>query len=300
MARVSNREESGTRARAIWSASEPFVLGLLFAQEGRTALSELGIQDRSAYFAVRAAPLGRAEFAVVAAALHGFPVVTVEALLQPVWERVSPADVISTHRNSVAVSSERIFGREVDSKELEHFADMTTGLGAGLDTSGRPLAAANRALPAPEELWARLWHAATVLREYRGDGHIAALVAADVSVAESLVLTAAWAVDHIDATMLRTSRQLSASEWSGACSALARRGFMTEDGTLTLAGKEFRDDIESRTDDAAQRPWGELTSDEFGSLYRFMSRLSATILDAGVIRAVTPVGAPWPPVAATG
>jgi hypothetical protein len=60
-----------------------------------------------------------------------------------------------------------------------------------LDCAGRVLAAANAALPAPDDALARLWQAATVLREHRGDGHFAALVTAGIDGCEALVLRCA-------------------------------------------------------------------------------------------------------------
>ena len=180
-------------SRAVWAAGEPFVLGMLFAPEARARLAELGVPDKAAYIAVRSAPMGRADPAVVTAAFHGFPHAMILEVLPGLWELVTPEDVIATHHASLPIAAERVFGGGSATADLTRFADLLTEVCADLDTAGRPLAAGNQALRPPAEPWARFWHACTTLREYRGDAHIAALVTAELSVAESLVLTAAWA-----------------------------------------------------------------------------------------------------------
>jgi hypothetical protein len=284
-------------SRAIWAASEPFVLGMLFAPEARARLAELGVPDKATYIAVRSAPMGRAAPAVVTAAFHGFPHAMILEVLPGLWELVTPEEVIATHYASLPIAAERVFGGGSDTADLTRFADLLTGVCADLDTAGRPLAASNQALRPPAEPWARFWHACTTLREYRGDAHIAALVTAELSVAESLVLTAAWAAGRIDADMLRKSRRLSDDVVAGARAALAGRQLMAPDGSLTREGAGLREHIEAQTDVASLRPWNALTAIDAAALYQFLNTLSTGMIDAGAMRAVTPVGAPWPPSA---
>jgi hypothetical protein len=169
-----------------------------------------------------------------------------------------------------------------------------------LDTAGRPLAAANQAVVAPVEPWARFWRAANTLREFRGDGHIAALVAADLDVTEALALTIIWGGSQIDAEMLRTSRHVDEQRWAAAVSRLADRGVLTASGALTSAGRALREDVEQTTDRLAMRAWDVLTASECEGLYAFLARLSSQLIEDGNMRAVTAVGAPWPPPALFG
>jgi hypothetical protein len=282
-------------SHALWAAGEPFVLGILFTPEGRTALTDLGVRPEAGYFAVRAAPLGRASSAVAAAAFHGFPAAMIGAILTPVWDHVAPGDVIAAHQGSIPLTAARVYGDTIDGAQVSRLADLLTTLVADLDTAGRPLAAGNQAVEAPSEPWARFWQASTTLREYRGDGHIAALVSADLNVVESLVLTAAWAAGHIDTTLLRSSRRLSDEAWKRATDDLAARNLLTADGDLTDEGRAVRDDIEDRTDQAATRPWSKLTPERGTELYGLLTTLSRGLIDAGNVPSVTPVGAPWPP-----
>jgi hypothetical protein len=157
------------------------------------------------------------------------------------------------------------------------------------------LAAANQAVLAPAEPWARFWRAANTLREFRGDGHIAALVAADLDVTEALALTISWGGSQIDADLVRTTRRVDERRWEAAVSRLADRGILTASGALTPEGRALREDVEQTTDQLAMRAWNGLTPSECERLYTLFSRLSAQLIEGEHMRAVTAVGAPWPP-----
>lgn len=282
-------------SRSIWAAGEPFTLGMFFTPEAHQALAQFGLGPLSVYVAIRSAPMGQASAATVTAAFHGFPLAMIAEVLPDVWGRVTPTEVIDAHHASLPSTAERIFGDTVDLAEVDRIGELLTSACADLDTSGRPLAAGNQAIPPSIEPWARLWHACTTLREYRGDAHIAALVAADLSVSESLVLTAGWAGGRMDTAMLRLSRRLSDAVWAAAVDSLADRGLMTPEGVVTVSGSALREHIEVQTDVASLRPLNTMTAVDVWQLHRLLTALSTAMLDATAITAVTPVGAPWPP-----
>jgi ElaB/YqjD/DUF883 family membrane-anchored ribosome-binding protein len=134
-------------------------------------------------------------------------------------------------------------------------ADMLTAVISGIDCAGRVLAAPNAALPVPGGPLARLWHAATVLREHRGDGHVAALVAAGLDGCEALVLRAGL---DLSREMLQPIRGWADADWEQAAGRLAGRGWLAPDGRLTTAGAAAHRAIEQATDLAAARPWASL------------------------------------------
>jgi len=111
---------------------------------------------------------------------------------------------------------------------------------------GRPLAAAHAALPISDEAHLRRWWAVTALREHRGDGHVAALVDAELSGIEALVSHAA--AGDVPAEVLRTTRGWSQDEWSAAVDGLVWRGLVESDGSSPPAGAELR---------ALVRPWSK-------------------------------------------
>jgi hypothetical protein len=158
---------------------------------------------------------------------------------------------------------------------------------AGLDCSGRVLASANAALPAPAEPVARLWHYATLLREHRGEGHFAALVAADIDGCESNVLRAG--ID-LPRETIQPIRGWADEQWSAAAGRLADRGLLDTDGTATPAGSALRAEVERVTDAAAARPWLDqnFAADLADVLYPIAVACSAEL------PALNPVGVPVP------
>jgi len=132
-------------------------------------------------------------------------------------------------------------------------ADILIGVIEGIDCAGRVLAAPNALLPVPAEPLARLWHAATVLREHRGDGHVAALVAAGIDGCEALVLRAGM---DLSREMLQPIRGWADADWEQAAARLAGRGWLGADGRVTAAGAAAHRAVEDATDLAAARAVG--------------------------------------------
>ncbi len=282
-------------AHAYWAAAEPFTIAALFTPEAGAVAEGAGLPARSAYLVLRAAPLGAAHPAVVTSAFHGFPRTTIEQVLPGAWQVISPRDAVAGTHAAVASSSARQFAEHPGDAQVSSMAAVLVDVVAGLDTSGRPLAAANQAVDPPAEPWARLWRAMNTLREYRGDAHIAALVAADLDAVEAQVVMAAWAGERLHLDRLRASRSLTDDVWTAGRIRLHERGLLTEEGSLTGAGRELRDEIEAATDLASVRPFRRLGADRTWEVWQFVGGLSSALIDTGRMIAVTPVGAPWPP-----
>ncbi|MFD0473672.1 hypothetical protein ACFQ0B_39500 [Nonomuraea thailandensis] len=123
------------------------------------------------------------------------------------------------------------------------------------ELSGRPLYAAHTALPWPDAPHLVLWHAQTLLREFRGDGHLAALLAAGLSGIEALVSHAATGA--VPAETLRVTRGWTETGWAAAVSGLEKRGWL-RDGALTAQGRREREAIEEATDRMARAPYAAL------------------------------------------
>jgi hypothetical protein len=282
-------------AHAYWAAAEPFTIAALFTPEARALVEGVGLPARSAYWVMRSAPLGAAHPTVVTAAFHGFPLDTIEVVLPGAWLAISPAAAVEGTHRAVAGSSARQFAEHPGAARVEASADLLTEIVAELDTTGRPLAAANQAVEPPDEPWARLWRAMNTLREYRGDAHVATLVAADLDVVEAQVVMAAWAGERLQLERLRQSRNLTDELWTEARARLRERGLLTSESSLTTAGHELRDGIEASTDIATARPFRRLGADRTEQIWQFVGDLSSSLIDTGQMITVTPVGAPWPP-----
>ena len=149
--------------------------------------------------------------------------------------------------------------------------------------TGRPLAAANADLPWPGEPHLVLWQAITILREQRGDGHVAALLTAGLDPCEALVSFAA-----IGAAPTETfaSRGWTQDEWDAARDRLAARGWIDADGIATAKGRDGRDAIERRTDELAGRPWRVLGEEQAARL----ADLVFPVLEVALLTGLFPPG----------
>ena len=282
---------SSPAARACWAAAEPFAVAAFFTDEARAAMRDVGLPSISSYVAFRAAPLGAAHPAVVTAAFRSFPPTTFE-VLRVAWDRLPPAAAVDrTHEVVTAWCAAAFRDRPAPVAAAAALAAVVSEV----DTTGRPLAAANQAVGSPDEPWAKLWRALTVLREHRGDSHVAALVTTGLAPVETEVLTAAWAGDRVDVPMLRRTRRIDDAAWAAATAALTDRGLLAGDGTPAAAGRALRSDVEDATDRAAAAPYEALGPGGTRRLWELASELSGALIEAGRIPAVTPVGAPWPP-----
>jgi hypothetical protein len=238
-------------ARAMWTMFEPVHDVTYFAPEALRAFTEAGLRGYwRGYFAGRAAPLGGAGAAVVAASFYNFAPAFVARAIPGVWDLITPQEAIAVREAGAATSLRRLLGgREA---EAARAAALLWRAAEDLDFAGRVLSAANSELPASGDPLTRLWQATTLLREHRGDGHFAALAAAGIDGCEAVVLRCA---KDISRDLMQPVRGWTDEQWGAAAARLAERGWIGEDATLTAAGRAVHDAVEAATDLAAQRPW---------------------------------------------
>ena len=143
--------------------------------------------------------------------------------------------------------------------------------------------------PRPGSGPTRLWQAATVLREHRGDGHFAALAAADIDGCEAVVLRCCLDLRRED---LQPVRGWTDEAWDDALSRLAARGWVGADGALTSAGREAHAAVENATDWAAARPWARLGPETTAEIVTVLTPLAQAC--ANVLPYPSPIGVPAP------
>ena len=273
-------------ARRMWTLFEPIHAVTYFSAEARAAFEAAGVRGFwRGYFAGRSAPLGLVTAAPVAASFYTFAPQMVGRALPGVWDLITPEQALATREAGAVAALNRLLGDVTDDTGVA--ADMLAAAAAGLDCSGRVLAGANAALPVPADPVARLWHAATVLREHRGDGHFAALLAADVDGCESNVLRAGF---DLPRETIQPLRGWTDEQWAEAAARLTARRVIGSDGTPTPAGTALRAGIEATTDAAAARPWPDqgFAADLAEVLYPIARACAAEV------PAPNPVGAPVP------
>lgn len=275
-------------ARQLYDRFEPIHALTYFAPEVRAALDHLGYRGFwMGYFAARSAPLGVVPPEVVTAVFYNFAHARVARSLPAAWEIAGPDRALYARLDSTVAALRRCGVTEDENVSVAVDLAMRAARVAPVD--GRALFAANVALPVPSEPVAALWHATTLLREHRGDGHVAALVAAGISGRESNVFhTAASAVSE---EFMKRSRHYDDDEWEACRQSLADRGLLDAAGSLTPAGRDLKDQLETSTDALALRVFDALDDDELHALFNALTPVARTVIAAGDVPAATPMSA---------
>lgn len=244
-------DELAPLARRCWQALETVHIVGYFAPETTAAYGGLGLDYMSGYFASRSAPMGAVPPEVTEATFFVFAPVLVRAALPAAWATAPPERVLDARHRGVAEVLHRVLG-EPDVTEAVELARTAC---AGLTAPGRPLYAGHASLPWPADPLLALWHAATLLREYRGDGHVATLVLAGLDPVEALVLSGLMSGLT---PFLKATRGWTPQEWAAGEDRLRAGGRLDTEGAMTPAGTAFREGLESDTDRAAEAGWRHL------------------------------------------
>jgi hypothetical protein len=246
---------------------------IYFAPETEHYLTGVGLRgNRMCYFAGRAAPMGAVGPGVVAATFYNFNPALVAQSIPAAWELATPAAVVEARYVAVDAALTRLLGEDVIAS-----ADMLTLAELVRAPEGRPLYAGNADLSWPDAPHLVMWHALTLLREYRGDGHICALACAGLSGIEAIVTHTKTGKGFLT-EFAKASRGWSEQEWAAAEAGLTARGLLDGDGALTEAGQALRARLEADTDRLAAPPWqhlGERGTEEVVRIAKAMSRAVA-------------------------
>lgn len=250
------------------------------ADEPNDSMFALGFSNYwDTYFAGRAAPLGASvPAAVVHALFYNFAPGEVARHIPSVWRTTSPQDAIAAREQGCVKALRRILGALIDTPAFPRAAHLLNVAAVSAPLEGRPMYAALRTLPVPEEPVARLFHAASLLREHRGDGHISALMAEGIGGLEAHVLVA---LDlGMPAEKFGRIHHLPAAQLSALVDGMRARGLVDAGGRFTQAGRETKDRIETLTDELAAAPYAVLTSAELDELIVALEPLAAALVAA--------------------
>ena len=259
---------------------EPLHSMIYFAPEVGEELTPLGItHPRAQYFAQRSAAMGAVGPGVVAATYFNFNPALIARFVPGVWAAAPPADVLNARVRAADGALRRLLGDAVSSRECERASLLARRATEVCRPEDRVLYAAHADLPWPDEPHLVLWHAVTLLREYRGDGHLHALLGAGLSGLEALVMHTATGKGFL-VEVAQATRGWSPEQWGEASAGLRERGLLTAEGTLTEAGVAFREGVEAETSRLATAPYASL-GDDAAELGELAGGLTRTILAAG-------------------
>ncbi|MFE4613278.1 hypothetical protein ACFRK5_33805 [Streptomyces niveus] len=240
----------------------PFHSTVYFSPELGKEFSGVGVDDPSAvYLAGRGAAMGAVGPGVLAGAFYNFSYELVARHIPAVWEVASPESVLGARLRAADSALRRVLGEEaVASDEMAEAARLALRATEACTRHARPLYAAHADLPVPEQPHLAYWHASTLLREHRGDGHLAALLSAGLDPVEALVSHTATGKGMSPRWVLRT-RGWARTDWDAAAGRLRERGLLDDAGELTGAGTALRAELEEHTDRLDSAPYEHLGAD---------------------------------------
>jgi hypothetical protein len=267
-------------ARKTWRTLEPLHGMIYFVPEAAEAYARLGITGRSGYFASRAAAMGAVTADVVVSTFFNFNPELVHAAIPAAWQAATPAALVAARFDAVDAALRRLLGDAVvSSDDMRRAAELArlAAVEAARRVEGRPLAAAHAEVVWPNAPHLILWHAQSILREYRGDGHIAQLVVRGLSGLQALVTHAA--AGDVPAHILRSTRGWSQEAWEGGVEALRGRGWLEQGEELRFTewGTAQRRALEEGTDALAVAPYAVLGDERCAELRALVRPWSTTL-----------------------
>ncbi|MBB1255879.1 hypothetical protein H3146_21320 [Streptomyces sp. OF3] len=268
--------------RRCHGAVNPLHSLVYFSPELAEEFESVGVTDRSSvYLAARAAPFGPVGPGTVTATFYSFGHRMIAERLPAVWRQVSPERALELRLRAADRVLRRLLGEQtLKSPEVAEAAELALRAAEGCERGARPLYAANADLPVPDEPHLALWHAATLLREHRGDGHLAVLLGAGLTGLEAQASHTATGRGMSPRWVLAT-RGFTESEWQAAMARLRERGLVDDDSTITDTGLALRKDIEARTDQVDLGPYEHLGPAGVERLTELAGALAMTAVGAG-------------------
>ncbi|TVT17154.1 hypothetical protein FNH05_36245 [Amycolatopsis rhizosphaerae] len=252
-----------------------------FAPEAEERFTAAGLRPgRMGYFASRSAPMGAVGAGVVSATFYNFNPELVARLIPRAWTLATPERILAARLEAVDAALRRLLGDEVATPAVAEAAELAREATTACRPDGRPLYAGHADLEWPEEPHLVLWHAITLLREYRGDGHIAALIVNGLDGLSALITHTATGKGFL-ADAAKGLRGWSDEQWDAAADRLRAAGLLDETGALTEQGRGLRERIEDQTNAAAVAPWTHLGADEAARLHDIGRDLARKVTAAG-------------------
>jgi len=267
------------RTRKLRDVCEPIGANVYFAPEAHQRYTALGMNGASGYFCSRGASLGQPPGMVVASAFGVFSPAVVVPAVDAGWAAATRDDVLRARHDGATASLRRLLG-EPDAAAIARAVELLQRGLAAAEHAGHPLFSGLKSLPWPDTPFGQLWRCCDMVREHRGDSHIAVWTRAGVAPVEiqlmselllriplkTYSLTRGWTVEQMDA----------------AIAGMRDKGWVEPDSdAFTPEGRRFRDQIESDTD-AMEHDIIHAIGDGFDELIGILQPWAAAIVSAGI------------------
>jgi len=272
---MTNDERVRTVSRRLRDLVEPLAANVYFAPEAQEAYKELGLSYIPGYFCSRSACMGPVPGEVVVAAFGVFKPALVLGAVDEGRQKASVDELLVARQQGATASLSRILGGATDgtvraTELLRRAADAAT-------VEGHALHAGLRSLGFPGDAVGDLWRAADLVREHRGDSHIAAWISHDVDAVEINLLTELWWRLPLN-SYVRT-RGWSEDEIAAAIGRLRQRSLVDDDG-FTSSGESLRASIEEATD-LQERTVVEALGDDAEELFDLLEPWATAVVESG-------------------
>lgn len=254
-----------------------------FVPEAGEEYAAVGVTGRGGYFGSRSAPMGPVPPEVVLATFYNFSPRAVHAAMPGVWAAASPETLQAARFRAAQRALDRV-GPTMSTEQVAEARSIIDPVVAALDLAGKPLAAANAAVALPADPLLALWQQVTVIREWRGDVHIAVLVANHIGPCDCMVLQVG--TGRFPLGVAQASRQWNEAEWSASVQRLAARGWADASGALTPAGVDAREKIEDDTDRLCAPIWDVVGEAAAARLTELITPVNTAMVAAGTYAAL--------------
>jgi hypothetical protein len=275
-------------ARRTFRSVEPIHGMIYFSPDAHAEYTRLGLKGRRmGYFASRSAAMGAVPADVVVATFFNFSPQVIRPVIPAAWAIASPEAILEARLSAADSSLRSALGTDLGGPGVEEAATLARRAAerACERPEGRPLFAGHASLPWPDEAHLVLWHAETLLREFRGDGHVGVLMAEGLDPVEVLVIHAA--TGEVAADVLRATRAWDDAAWDAGVERVRGRGWLEsgDELTLTPAGRGHRQAVEDRTDRLAVWAYEALGEEGCARLRQAARPLSRAVIDSGLLLA---------------
>lgn len=270
-------------ARHCWhGAINPLHATVYFSPDLGKEFADLGITHPTAVnLSSRSAAMGAVGAGAVTATFYNYRHDLIARHLPAVWDTATPGQVLAARLRAVDTTLRRLLGDEtVESPEMAEAAELAMTATEGCTRHARTLYSAHADLPVPEEPHLRLWHATTLLREHRGDGHLVALLVAELDPVEALISHTATG-RGMTPKYLKAIRGWDQSDLDRASDRLRARGILDTEGELTATGTEVREALEAETDRLDTAPYEHLGAAGLARLAEIGGAFTMTAVAAG-------------------
>ncbi|WP_096288737.1 hypothetical protein [Glutamicibacter sp. BW80] len=234
------------------------------------------------YLAGRLSPAGIVSGNGASSLLYSFSAAMLNRRVPLVWDAISPAAAIEARFVAIdRTLTEYLPADLISGESMVLAASLARKAADACAAEGRPMFGALKNIEYPEPAYLALWHACTLLREYRGDGHIDVLREHGLSGIQSLVFHSSTPMG-MPMEVVREKRGWSVKDWTDAAQSLASLGLLNGAGQITDKGLALHWSIESETDTGSRQPFESLGITDTRALSDLMQPMVRAMVSNGL------------------